>query len=66
MWDGQDIFNHLLKVDEDAGLGGKIILMHLSTERQNDFPYLILPDLIEELQNRGYVFKTISQLLTSS
>ncbi len=57
------ILNHILKVEEKYGLSGKIILMHLGSDRDGDFPYLILPELIKTLKERGYTFKTISRLL---
>lgn len=62
----QQILDHLLSLEEKEGLNGKIILMHLSSEREKDFPYLILDQLIQDLQSRGYSFKTIGQFLTIS
>jgi len=41
---------------------GGIVLMHLSTDRQQDFPSAILPAAIEELRAKGYRFVTVSQL----
>ncbi len=60
---GNEILNHFLKLEKEEGLAGKIILMHLGTDRQADFPYQILPALIDSLQNRGYRFVTVSELL---
>jgi len=62
----QQILEHLLSVEKKEGLNGKIILMHLSSDREKDFPYTILGRLIEDLRSRGYSFKTISQLLAIS
>ena len=41
---------------------GGIILMHLSTDRQADFPAAILPQAIADLRAKGYRFVTVSQL----
>ena len=41
---------------------GGIILMHLSTDRQADFPAAILPQAIEALRAKGYRFVTVTQL----
>lgn len=59
----KEIENHFLTMDEKSGLNGKIILMHLGSERENDFPYTTLSDLITKLKKRGYVFKQVSELL---
>jgi len=45
-----------------GGANGGIILMHLGTDRQQDFPALILPSAIAELRAKGYRFVTVSQL----
>ncbi len=60
---GKQILQHFLQLEQKRGLKGKIILMHLGTDRQQDFPYLILPALIDSLHKRGYRFVTISQLM---
>ncbi len=60
------ILEHFLDLETEDGLQGKIILMHLGSEREKDFPYLILPDLIQTLRQRGYRFVAVSQLLTVS
>jgi peptidoglycan/xylan/chitin deacetylase (PgdA/CDA1 family) len=57
------IKNHFLSIEEKSGLNGKILLMHLGSERNDDFPYLTLADLITELRRRGYTFLQVSQLL---
>lgn len=63
---GLQILEHFLEMDDEIGLGGKIILMHLGTEREKEIPNGILDDLITKLRDRGYKFKTIGQMLTSS
>ncbi|WP_456408887.1 polysaccharide deacetylase family protein [Caldithrix abyssi] len=57
------ILEHFLQLEKNSGLNGKIILMHLGTDRKNDFPYLALPALIDSLRSRGYRFATISELI---
>ncbi len=59
----EEILKHFLNLEAKSGLRGKIILMHLGTDRKNDFPYLILPALIDSLRQRGYTFYTVSGLL---
>ena len=63
---GPQILEHFLELDDKVGLGGKIILMHLGTERKTEIPNGILADLITKLRERGYKFKTIGQILTNS
>jgi peptidoglycan/xylan/chitin deacetylase (PgdA/CDA1 family) len=41
---------------------GGIILMHLGTDRQQDFPAAILPQAIEALRAKGYRFVTVTEL----
>ena len=60
------ILEHFLEMGDEIGMGGKIILMHLGTERKEEIPNSILADLIIKLRERGYKFKTIGQLLTNS
>lgn len=62
----KEILDYFVDLEAEKGLQGKIILMHLGSEREKDFPYLILPDLIQTLRQRGYRFVTVSQLLTVS
>jgi peptidoglycan/xylan/chitin deacetylase (PgdA/CDA1 family) len=59
----QEIKNHFLKLEEKSGLNGRIILMHLGSERLDDYPYLTLEELISELKKRGYTFLRVSELL---
>lgn len=59
----EEIRNYFLDFEEKSGLNGRIILMHLGTERKDDFPYETLDGLIKELKKRGYAFKPVSELL---
>lgn len=45
------------------GANGAIILMHLGTQRNGDYPHLKLPFIIQQLKQNGYQFVTISELL---
>ncbi len=58
------ILEHILGIEENGGLRGKIILMHLGTERRSDYPYLVLGKMIKELIGRGYKFEKVSKLLS--
>lgn len=59
----KEIEDHFLTLDKERGLNGKIILMHLGSERKDDFPYLTLAALIKELKSRNYKFLKVSELL---
>ncbi len=61
-----EIRDHFLDLEEKRGLQGNIILMHLGSERENDFPYETLDELIGELQSRGYRLVKVSELLRGS
>jgi len=58
-----EIRDHFLKLEAQKGLEGKIILMHLGSEREKDFPYESLDSLIRELKKRGYRFVTVSAFM---
>ncbi len=45
------------------GANGIIILMHLGTERKDDFPYKKLPEIIDGLRKEGYRFVKISEMM---
>ncbi|MFC1513719.1 polysaccharide deacetylase family protein, partial [candidate division KSB1 bacterium] len=62
---GQEIMDRLIQfADIDPyGANGAIILMHLGTNRDKDFLFEILPEIIDEFQRRGYTFVTMSELL---
>jgi len=59
----EQIKQHFLNLEEERGLNGKIVLMHLGSERKDDFPYENLASLIDELRNRGYEFLKVSEIL---
>jgi peptidoglycan/xylan/chitin deacetylase (PgdA/CDA1 family) len=42
---------------------GAIILMHLGTQRNDDYPHLKLPFIIQQFKGMGYQFVTISEML---
>jgi peptidoglycan/xylan/chitin deacetylase (PgdA/CDA1 family) len=61
-----EIYSSLLQYESSGkyGLNGFIILVHIGTDpRRTDKFYTYLPRLIEELENRGYRFRTIPELL---
>ena len=45
------------------GSNGIITLMHLGTERENDFPHLRLTDIIAGLRDQGCRFVTVTEML---
>ncbi len=45
------------------GANGAVILMHLGTERNDDYPHLKLPAIIQQLRELGYQFVTVSEML---
>ena len=45
------------------GANGAIVLMHLGSHRNGDFPHRKLPEIIEGLRQRGYRFVTVTQLM---
>ena len=59
-----EIYVHFMRLEEKSGLNGRILLMHLGSERQEDFPYASLGRIIDELKSRGYEFLKISELLS--
>ncbi len=58
------ILKHIIEFDNksESGLNGGIILMHLGSERNGDFPHEIISSLIDSLQARGYEFTKISSM----
>ncbi|MBN2426221.1 MAG: polysaccharide deacetylase family protein [Calditrichaceae bacterium] len=58
-----DMLSHFLDLEEKHGLNGRIILMHLASERDGPMPYQILPELVKNLRNRGYIFEKIGKML---
>lgn len=61
----EQILNHIIQFEEKSvtGLNGGIVLMHLGSERNGEFPYQILGPMIDSLQIRGYEFTKISSIL---
>lgn len=45
------------------GANGAIILMHLGTQRNDDYPHLKLPFIIQQLKEMGYQLVTVSEML---
>jgi peptidoglycan/xylan/chitin deacetylase (PgdA/CDA1 family) len=44
------------------GANGAIVLMHLGTDRKEDFPHQKLPEIIEELKKQGYRLVRMSDM----
>ena len=61
----QAVYAHILGKDNpQSDLNGAIVLMHLASERKNgDQLYTILPELIDDLHNRGFETVTVTRLL---
>jgi peptidoglycan/xylan/chitin deacetylase (PgdA/CDA1 family) len=60
------IFHSILnyKMHSTSGLNGFILLVHIGTDpRRTDKFYYRLPELINELEDRGYAFVRIDELL---
>jgi hypothetical protein len=53
----EEIYNRILHFEQESGLNGFHLLIHpgTSSERKDKF-YHRLPELIEELEGRGYSF----------
>lgn len=60
---GEEIYEHIMKMERDGQLNGAVILMHLHSDRHDDMPYKILPKIIEALREKNYQFLTVSELL---
>ncbi len=60
----KQMLNQIIHFDDrsEFGLNGGIILMHLGSERNGEFPYQILSQMIDSLQVRGYEFTKISSM----
>lgn len=60
----ETIYNNILQYEEKNGLNGFMLLIHIGTDpKRTDKLYNRLEDLIKELKNRGYEFKSINTLL---
>jgi peptidoglycan/xylan/chitin deacetylase (PgdA/CDA1 family) len=47
------------------GANGAIVLMHLGTNREEDYPHQKLPEIIEGLRKQGYRLVKMSELIQS-
>lgn len=60
----ETIFNNILSYEDENGLNGFLLLIHIGTDpKRTDKLYNRLDDLIKELSNRGYLFKRINELI---
>lgn len=61
----EEISEKILSFERKDGFGanGAIILMHLGTQRNDDYPHHKLPYIIQQLKLRGYQFATISEMM---
>jgi peptidoglycan/xylan/chitin deacetylase (PgdA/CDA1 family) len=61
----EEIFNQVMELERENqdGLNGVIVLMHLGSQRLENHIFEILPRLIQEVRFRGYTFSNISGLL---
>lgn len=62
----ETIFQSIINYEQSkpAGLNGFILLVHIGTDpKRTDKFYSRLPELIQTLQQKGYVFKRIDELL---
>ncbi|HDP99528.1 MAG TPA: hypothetical protein ENN22_10160 [bacterium] len=50
-------------IRKSNGANGAIILMHLGTLRQSDYPHEKLPYIIQQMKKQGYQFVSISEML---
>ncbi len=62
----QEMLDYFLNLESETGLQGRIVLMHLGSERKKDFPYTVLGKFIDTLRVRGYRFVRVSTLLGNS
>jgi len=60
------IYNYLMDLESRDKLRGAVVLMHLHSDREDEKPYKILPDVIDELQKRGYQLMTVSDLILAA
>ena len=63
-YSADEIYRNILEFADSSKYGAKgaIILMHLGSDRVEDFPHRSLPDVIAGLNKRGYQFVTVSEL----
>lgn len=48
---------------DDLGANGRIVLMHLGSDRRDDYPHKRLSQVIDRLRAQGYSFVRVSQLI---
>lgn len=60
----QEMFEQIIKMHENNMLQGSIILMHLGTDRTEDYPYKMLPKLIKYLDKISFKIIKVSDLLS--
>jgi peptidoglycan/xylan/chitin deacetylase (PgdA/CDA1 family) len=49
--------------NKKTGASGAVILMHLGTERKDDFPHRKIPEIIQGLRKEGYALVRVSEML---
>ncbi|WP_294083226.1 glycoside hydrolase family 9 protein [Proteiniphilum sp. UBA5384] len=60
----ETIYNNILQYEEKNGLNGFVLLIHIGTDpKRTDKLYNRLEDLIKELKNRGYEWRSINEIL---
>jgi len=60
----QEVLQEIIEKDNNGeNLNGAILLMHLGSHRIQDHVFEIVPNLIKELQSRGYSLVPVSNLL---
>ena len=61
----EEIKDYLLDFGENDpnGANGAVILMHLGTDRKEEFLYEVLPSIIDGFREKGYRLSTISELI---
>jgi peptidoglycan/xylan/chitin deacetylase (PgdA/CDA1 family) len=47
---------------EERGLNGFLLLLHLGSQRQDKF-HVLIPQLLDQLKSRGYVFVRVDEML---
>jgi peptidoglycan/xylan/chitin deacetylase (PgdA/CDA1 family) len=62
----KDVYNSIIDYEKSSptGLNGFILLVHIGTDpRRRDKFYMMLPQLIDELREKGYQFVRLDELL---
>jgi len=60
----EEIAGRILRMarEEPDGISGAVILMHMGSERNSDFPHRKLPDILRGLKELGYQFVTVEEM----